>query len=337
VQATMLMIGIKASRYDWSELRNADWLGIAGLVLGLGGMTTLLEEGHREQWFDSPLIWRLAAVSIIGFALVAAGQLNGKRRPVVRLALLKNRALSSAVVLLATLGMLLYTSIFITPQFLVSIAGYTSLQAGEMMFLSGCISIPVAFLYTVLIAHFDMRAIVIFAILSSSLANFMISDLTIASTGTDFIASQLLFGVGTTLSAIPLQQAVISSVPPEDAAEANALSSVSRNLGGSLGLAGLASFQASRFDTHYWQIQSSLPANDPALQDSLAQSGSLFGTGPEAMDAALRMLDGEIMRQALTMSFNDIYLIFGGIALATIPLVAFLRPPPKDAVQGPMH
>ena len=99
----------------------------------------------------------------------------------------------------------------------------------------------------------------------------------------------------------------------------------------------MASFQASRFDTHYWQIHSSLPANDPALQDSLAQSGSMFGAGPEAMDAALRMLDGEIMRQALTMSFNDIYLIFGGIALATIPLVAFLRPPPKDAAQGPMH
>ena len=127
---------------------------------------------------------------------------------------------------------------------------------------------------------------------------------------------------------------MISSVPPEDAPEANALSSVARNLGGSLGLAGLASFQAQRMDVHYWQIHASLSANDPALQDSLTQSGSMFGVGPEAADAALRMLDGEVMRQSLVMSFNDIYLAFAVIGFSLIPLVLLLRPPPKGARHG---
>ena len=336
IQMAMLLYAIRGADYDWSEIRNADWAGIAGMVVGLGAATTLLESGHREQWFESALIWQLAIAALAGFALIAWGQLRAAR-PVIRLSLLRNRSLTSALALLGVLGMLLYTGIFIAPQFLVAVADYTALQAGQLMFYSGLVSIGAALIYPTLLAQRDPRLVLAFAGLSIAAANYMLSGLTSQSTGQDFLVAQLLFGVGTTLSAIPLQMAVIGSVPPEDAAEANSLSSVTRNLGGSVGLAALASLQDQRFELHHWQVHAALSANDPGVQQSIAESTGFFGGGPEGLDAAYRMLDGQVQLQALVMAFNDIYVTLATAALVALPLVLFLRRPPAAASAIALH
>ena len=336
VQMAMLIFAVKGTDYDWSELRNADWIGILGMILGLGAATTLLEDGHREQWFQSTLIWQLAFVSLLGFGLIAWGQLRSPR-PVVRLSLLKNRSLSSAVTMLAVLGMLLYTGIFIAPQFLVTVADYTALQAGSLMFVSGLISIFAAMIYPVALARLDPRLVLAFAVTTIAFANYLLSGLTAQSAGPEFLVAQLLFGVGTTLSAIPLQMAVMGSVPPSDAAEASSLSSITRNLGGSIGLAVLASFQDQRFEHHHWSVHSSMGANDPAVQQSIADSAMFFGGGPEGLEAAYRALDGQVQMQALVMAFNDIYLALAAAAVISLPLLVFLRRPPPEAQMGGMH
>lgn len=48
----LLFIGLPHEKPDWVYLREADWAGIAGMILGLGGLTIVLEEGHREEWFE---------------------------------------------------------------------------------------------------------------------------------------------------------------------------------------------------------------------------------------------------------------------------------------------
>ncbi|MGE3692121.1 MAG: DHA2 family efflux MFS transporter permease subunit [Novosphingobium sp.] len=336
VQMAMLLYGIKGAPCDWSELRKADWFGVSGMVIGLGAATTMLEEGHREMWFESTLIWQLALAALLGFGLIAYGQLRSER-PVIRLALLGNASLASAVVLLAVLGMLLYTGMFIAPQFLVLVAGHTSLQAASLMFVSGMISIVAAVVYLALLSRVDTRLLLVCAGLSIAIANYLLSGLTVQSTARDFLMAQLLFGVGTTLSAIPLQMAVISSVSAEDSSEATSLSAVARNLGGAIGLAVLASFQEQRFELHHWRIHSALGANDPVVQQSMADGAALFGGGPEGLEAAYLALDGQVQMQALTMSFNDIYIALAVAAVLALPMLFFMRRPPAGAQMGAMH
>lgn len=336
VQAAMMLLGIRKTPGDASELRKADWAGVVGMVIGLGAMTTLLEEGQREQWFESALIWRLALASLFGFALIAWGQLRAKR-PVVRLSLLRNRALASAVGLLAGLGMLLYTGIFITPQFLVTVSGYNAEQAGRVAFLSGAIAIPTAMLFPLLSRFLSERTIVAGAMFSVAFGDYLLSGMTVSSAGSDFTVAQVFYGVGTTMSAMPLQGAVISSVPPQDAAEAISLSSVSRNLGGSIGLAALASFQEQRFDFHHWQISSTLGANDMGVQQQVAAAAQVLGGGPEGMAAAYQALNGQMLSQALVMSFNDVYLALFLAGILVIPLAMFLKSPPKGSSPMAMH
>jgi MFS transporter, DHA2 family, multidrug resistance protein len=335
-QVAMMVFGMRKTKGDWHEWRNADWLGIFGMMIGLGATTTLLEEGHREQWFQSALIWQLAIAAMLGFGMIAWGQLRA-HRPVIRLSLLHNRELASAATLLGVVGMLLYTGVFITPQFLVTVAGYDAQQAGMVAFIAGIVSVPAAMCYPLLNKFVDVRLIVALAIFSVSFGDWLLSGMTVLSAGGDFTLAQLLYGIGTTMTAMPLQQAVISSVRPEDAAEANAISSVTRNLGGSIGLAALASFQDQRFDLHHWTINGALGSNDPALQQQMSGAAEQMGGGTQGWEAAWHMLDGQVMQQALVMSFNDIYLALFIIGVISIPLVLFLRPAEPGSAMGMGH
>ena len=332
----ILMLALPKSQGDRSELRSADWGGIAGMVIGLGSLTLLLEEGHREQWFESSFIWQLAMASLLGFILIGIGQLRAQR-PIVRLALLRNPSLASAVVMLGGLGAVLFTGIFTIPQFLVSVSGYNAFQAGQIAFIGGLISIPVAFIYPVTFAKIDARVTICLAMSSIALANYLASNLSPQTTGGHFVLSQLFFGFGTTMTAIPLMQTVIGSVPSHEAAEANSLSSVARNLGGSVGLAGVASFQQQRFDTHHWQLHASLGANDPALQQSMAEASQMFGGAGEGVSAAYQLLNGQVMAQAAVMTFSDIFLALAAIAALVMPFALFLRPAPAGAVPAAVH
>jgi DHA2 family multidrug resistance protein len=70
----LLILGLPHEKSHLGEFANADWFGIAGLALGLGGLTVLLEEGQREQWFSSDLIREMALVSALGFVSLFLGR-----------------------------------------------------------------------------------------------------------------------------------------------------------------------------------------------------------------------------------------------------------------------
>ena len=329
IQLTMIMLAIPASSTRLGELKNADWLGIFGMILSLGALTTMLEEGHRERWFESSMIWALAVATLIGCAVVAAGQYLAPR-PVVQLGLFRNRTVTVSVLLMTICGMLLYGTLFLTPQFLAAIAGYNAFQAGQVIFWAGVIGIFAAFLFPLMVRKLDLRLVVCAAICNLAIGAFVAGRLTSASIGMDLLIPQLFFGVGMALTVMPLQQIVMFAVDKADAPEANGLISVARNLGGALGLAMIAAIQDHRSDTHHWQINSGIGANDPEVQRQLAETANMLGGGPEGMTAALRMFDGVVQREAFVMAFNDLFLLFGALAIISMPLVMLIRKPARS-------
>jgi MFS transporter, DHA2 family, multidrug resistance protein len=84
---------------------------------------------------------------------------------------------------------------------------------------------------------------------------------------------------------------------------------------------------------HNRRIEESLSANSVDVQAYIQAQARLFGSD----DAAIRMLGEAIQRQALTLTYIDLFFILAiGIALVT-PLVLFLRPLPKGAPIAQAH
>src|ERR1700750_174108 len=70
VMIAMLYFSLEAKPMKLSLLREGDWPGIATMAIGLSALQTVLEEGNKDDWFGSPLILRLSAISAVPAALL---------------------------------------------------------------------------------------------------------------------------------------------------------------------------------------------------------------------------------------------------------------------------
>lgn len=332
VLMTLLSVGLPHEPWRPDLLREADWKGIIGLTLGLGGLTVLLEDGQREQWFDSSLIQAVFAISLTGFALLFWGQATAKR-PIVKLKLLLDRQFGAVAMVATVLGVVLYGTAYSLPQFLSAVAGYNALQSGKVVLLSGVPSMMMIGFMPWLMRHMDIRLSVGAGLAIMAMAAMLDANLTIGSTGSAFTASQLLRGVGQTMCMLFLSQAVVRSVSRDDAGDAAGLFAAVRNLGGSLALAGIGIMQDQRMVLHTERINDTLDANSVLVQDHLATTAPLYG-GP---DGALQILSQQVQQQALVMTYNDIFWTMSMVTLCVLPLVFFLRPLSKGAAPAAVH
>lgn len=329
---TLLLVGLPYQPSKLHLLREADWIGIVGLALAMGGLTVFLEEGSREEWFASSLIQAMAATSVLGFLLLFYGQFTAKR-PVIKLALLLDRQFGSVALMGVALGVVLYGTSYAIPQFLAAIADYNALQSGKVVLLSGIPSILLMPFVPLLLRHVDIRIAVAFGMGIMGLSAWMESGLTLDSTGGDFTESQLMRGIGQIMGMLFLSQAVVQSVPPEDAGDASGLFNSMRNLGGSFALAGISILQQSRLWLHSRRIEETLDANSPDVEGYVTGLGQSIGN-PEA---GIHLLGQQIQGQALVMTYNDIFFVMSMVTICVIPLVLFLRPLPRNASLGAMH
>lgn len=181
-----------------------------------------------------------------------------------------------------------------------------------------------------MLRRLDVRLAVGGGLLVLALSAYIETGLSPLSTGSSFVASQLMRGLGTVLTMMFLNQAAIRSVPPSQASDASGLYNGLRNLGGSIALACIATLQEQRLWLHSRRIEDTLPANAAGVQDYIA--GQAHALGSQA--AALLSMEQSIQVQALTMAYADLFWLLTVAILLVTPLVVFLRPLPRHA--GPV-
>ena len=325
----LLILGLPHEKSHLGEFAKADWFGILGLALGLGGLTVLLEEGQREQWFSSDLIRQMAAVSALGFVFIGIGQ-KISVRPVIQLKLLLDRQFGAVAVMGLVLGMVLYGTSYVIPQFLASVANYNALQSGKIVLISGLPSLFMMAIVPILLKRIDVRVAVFCGLLIMGVSSLIDTGMTMGSDGSDFVDSQLMRGVGQILGMLFLSQACVRSVPRELAGDASGLFNSVRNLGGSFALAGIAIIQDNRIWLHTRRLEETLHANSVLVQEQVRALGGIVHAAPR--------LEAQLQLQALVMTYNDIFRIMGYGTLIVLPLVLLLRPfSTGPAPDVPMH
>lgn len=332
VLASLLWLGLPPQPMRLELLRKADWGGIIGMTVGLSCLTTVLEEGQRERWFESSLIVYLAIASALGFLVLAAAQLLVKE-PVLKFRLLRNRSYASVIVIVVVVGSVLYGVLYVMPQFLSNVSGYNAFQSGTVLLLSGIPAFLVMPVLPRLLARLDTRLMVASGLSLLALSSFMDIHLTPTSDGSDFVWSQLLRGAGQMLAMMPLNQASVGSVAREDTGDAAGLYNMARNLGGSLGLALLGVFIDRRMEMHGDVIREAVTANSTLAQDRIASNAAGFAASGGDMVygrmQALKQLATQIDVQALVMTYSECFWALGIALVICIPLVLLLRPPAR--------
>ena len=309
------------------ETGKVDWAGIGLLAVGLGCLQTVLEEGHEDDWFESRFIIAMLAIAVVGLVAFVWRELTAEK-PVVDLRVLRYRSLWAGSLLSVVVGMGLYGALFAIPIFTQSILGLTPEQTGWLLLPGAVASAVTMVLASRLARTWDPRAMIVAGAGVLLVALWMLMQLTSHTGADDFFWPLIIRGAGTVLMFLPLNLATIGPIPKRDISKATGFFSLTRQLGGSVGVALLATVLADRETFHHTILIEKLVANDPNVLERVAtlQHG-LVARGYDVASAhsgALRLLAGSVDVQAAVQSFNDTFWLTALLFIVSLPLVLLL-------------
>jgi MFS transporter, DHA2 family, multidrug resistance protein len=317
-----------------------DWLGILLLAVGLGSFQTFLEQGNDEDWFSSSFIVALAVATVVGLTAFVLRQLRSEA-PVVDLRVLRYRSLWAGSLLSTVVGMALYGALFAIPIFASSVLHYTSQQVGLLLLPGALASAAAMPLGAKLLGRVDARVVLTGGALVLVAAMLLLTRLSPTTSGDDLFLPLMVRSVGTVLMFLPLQLAALAPVPKKDVAAATGFFNLTRQLGGSIGVALLTTLLARRQAFHRSVLVDKLGPIASGTVDRLGSyTHAMMAAGSSAGEAksqALAMMDGIVGLQSAVLSFGDTFWATGMLVLVTLPLVLLLGRPPKGASAVPGH
>jgi DHA2 family multidrug resistance protein len=309
-----------------------DWLAIFLLALGIGSLQTVLEEGNSDDWFDSPFIIALTVLAVVGLVTFVERQLTSKN-PVVDLRVLRHRSLWAGSLLSIVVGMALYGALFSVPIFAQSVLHYTPQQTGMMLLPGALVSAFMMPLAGKLAARYDPRRVLAAGGLCLVCGLWQLTALSPQTGEGDLAWPLIVRAIGTVLMFLPLNLATLGSIPRHEVAAASSLFNLTRQLGGSIGVALLTTLLTTRQAFHRAVLTEHVVSGDAlTLERVQAYTQRFTSLGFSLQDArarALAVLDGLVNQQASVLSFADTFTATAVLVLVCLPLVALLGKPAK--------
>ncbi len=321
----------RAALSDPPDLRpvrgRLDFFGLLLLVVWVGALQIVLDKGEREDWFNSSLIVWLSLAAAAGLAAFVLRELRAES-PVVDLRVLRNRSFAVGTALMALMAFGLYGSITMLPLYTQFVLGYTAWLAGLALAPGGVgtlLMMPVAGRLT---NRVDTRFIVAVGALLTAMSMFQVSRLTGEVSFAQVLWPRFLQGLGMGLMFVPLSTATLATVPRSEIANASGLFNLMRNIGGSVGIAVATTWLGRGSQVHQSYLASHVDPYHLAARQALGEAARLAaGAGPagSGMLQGLALLYEMVQRQALLLSFLDVFRLFGWVFLVILPLLLLLR------------
>jgi DHA2 family multidrug resistance protein len=244
---------------------------------------------------------------------------------VIDFRVLKNRQLAPGVVFASFMGLALYGSVFVLPVFLQQLHGFTAQQTG-MVILPGAIASAFTMASMGRFAgKVDARPLIVTGAFLFLLSMYKMSLITLDAGKDDFFWPLIIRGVGLGLLFVPLTGASMAGLPISKLGQGTGLFNLMRQLGGSLGIAIMATMLARQTKIQKAMLTDHAGAYDPTTMERLnGITHGLMARGVDAWNAkqqALMMIDRQIGVQASVIAFSKIYLISGLLLVGALPLL----------------
>ena len=315
-----------------------DFTGLALVASGVGLLEFFLDKGQEKDWFGDPMI-RIAAIAA-GCLLVAFVLWEWQHDdPIVDLKLLKNRNFGTAVFLQLVLGMVLFGSTVLIPQYLQILLGYSAERAGMALSPAGFVMMIMMAVAGRLLGKFDPRLMVCvgYCAVAAGLYNLTRLDLT-SSFGT-VVLFRCLQVIGLPLAFIPISTLNYVGVPRSKSNQISSLSNFARNLGGSAGTALLTTFLARTAQTHQQQLAARTGSTSFGytlwIQQVAAAARSAGMSAAGAAQYAVGRAYSEMLRQASMLSYKNAFFVLALAVVSLTPLPFLMRLPAKAAKPAP--
>jgi MFS transporter, DHA2 family, multidrug resistance protein len=331
-------IGILATILSWRFIKGnkkaltgkIDYLGILLMVIGIGSLQVMLEEGQIKDWFNSPLITVLFVSSIVGIGLFVGRELTAAN-PVVDLRVLRHRNVAIGSVLRFLFGVGIYASVFLYPIFVQGFLGWNATRTGLLMLPSSLITgMLMGAMGAALKKGASPQVLTIFGfgfVIAYEILTYVQATPTAGEW--DFFWPQLIRGIGFGLIFVPVSGLILAGLKGKDVAQASGLTNMLQLLGGSLGIAIINTYVTQRISTHRIDLLPNISLSNPATADryqALIQGFQASGRSlEEAQKLAYGALEGALSTQAAIISYGEGFMLIGVLCMFAIPLILFTK------------
>lgn len=332
---------VKIDEPDFSLLKEADYIGIVLMAVGLGSLQYVLEEGARWNWFDDATIKTFSIIAGVTGILFVIRSLTFAR-PVVDLRALGNRNFLVGCILSFITGVGIFATIFLTPLFLGYVRGYSAWQTGIAIASTGAASLVGVPVYIMLARRFDTRWLMMFGMAMFGLSMWDFSFITHDWGGYELLLPQILRGFPQVFVVAPAVTLGLGSLTPERLKYASGLFNMMRNLGGAIGIAVCGTMLNDRANLHFLRLAEHLNSSNTAMQEMLQKAGNHFAAlnGGDIIHGhavALKQLWSLTWREAQVQTFADAFLVIAACFVVATLLVPLMKKviapatPPADA------
>jgi len=322
------------------EARNSpvDFTGLALVASGVGLLEFFLDKGQEKDWFGSPMIVTAATTATVLLIVFVLWEWN-HNDPIVDLKLLKNRNFGTAVFLQLILGMVLFGSTVLIPQYLQVLLGFTAERAGMVLSPGGFVLMAMMVVAGRTVSKFDPRMLVCIGYGLTAAGLFNLTRLSLDSSFGTVTLWRALQVVGLPLVFIPISTLNYVGVPPSKSNQISSLSNFARNLGGSAGTALLTTFLARTAQTHQGQLAAHTGPGSIGYRTYIASATSAAQAHGMSALAATQYAVGsayqQMLRQASMLSYKNAFALLAGAIFLLMPLPFLMRLPSARAKPDP--
>ena len=304
-----------------------DYVGLLVLATGIGCLQYVLDQGQQKDWFDDPSIVICSCVAVVGLIAFVLYELRQKQ-PIVQLHVLRYPSVAAGSLLGMVLGISLYGSVLILPQYVQGSLGFTATLSGELLVFRAAAVMIFTPISAILLSRglVDTRWQVALGFTLLGISNFMLAAVTTTDSGFwTFFWPLVVSGIGLAQIFVPLTVTVVGGVQPRDIPAAAAFFNLARQMGGSVAIAALVTILSRSNAVHHTELASQITMHSPAVSIYAERNG-----GAAASAKVSQQLNVLVTQQAAVLAYADTARVVALSSLLMAPL-AFILKRPKSA------
>ncbi|HLZ80717.1 MAG TPA: MDR family MFS transporter [Ktedonobacteraceae bacterium] len=328
------------SRFDLPGFLTAAY-GLAALLYAFSQTTT-------DGWGSTKVLGFLlsGALSLIAFIAIEINKANRGAQPLLDLRLFTNRSFAAGNIGLILVIFGLFGSFFLLPIYLQVLRGQNAYQAGLILLPQALAAMVSVVLGGRLVDRVGVRAVVIPGLLLLAFADWQLTFITLTSPFWWLQLLLVLLGLALGLTGQPLVVAALADIrEAKQVADASTITTVTRSVGASMGIAILATFVQTQTKVHFAHLVEQVTASSP-LGQLLPRLQGLFmqhaANAQAANTAALQLIARILQRQSYLLAIQDAFFLI--IALVILAMVATLfvkerrrpTPPSTESPESPV-
>ena len=290
-----------------------DYIGIALLILGVGALQVLLDKGQEDDWFGSPFITTLIVVATVCLISLVVWEWFEKA-PIIDVRMFKSFNFASASLMMFTLGILLFSSLVLMPQFLQTLLGYTSQLAGFALSAGGMVLLVEMPIVGQLTTRVQARRLIAFGWLALSVAMFYSTrriDLQISFSAATWLRIAQVVGLGFLF--VPITLVAYIGISPEKNNAVAGIINFMRNMGSSVGTSLVTTLIARRSQFHQLRLVEKARVDNPNFMNAaqgLTQRYVKAGLGShEASATAYASIYRSLQVHAASLAYIDTFMV----------------------------